>query len=153
MKNALKVSVRMLSAPNRHFGRAEQKTFEAARILRGRWSEGKKTCLCGLSSQPILPLGLTFNSSLQVSQRSLIEEALAAAFTPSPLGKAASRCKVVYPFQWIVLVSMANVEKVPSSMCCSPTRKSLYSGSWLRHQSQPDCCYVTGGRDLACLVL
>lgn len=153
MKNALKVSVRMLSVPNRHFGRAEQKPFMPARILRGRWSEGGRTCLCRLSSQPILPLGLTFNSSLQVSQRSLIEEASVAAFTPSPLGKAASRCKVVYPFQWMVLVSLANVEKVPSSMCCSPTRKSLYSGSWLRHQNQPDCCYVMGGHDLTCLLL
>lgn len=111
----------------------------------GRWSEGNKTCLCGLSSQPILPLGLTFNSSLQVSQRSLIEEASVAAFTPSPLGKAASRCKVVYLFRWIVLVSLANVEKVPSSLCCSKTRKSLYSGSWLRHQNQPDCYYTMGG--------
>lgn len=145
MKNALKASVRMLSVLNRRFGRAEQKTLAAARVLRGRRSEGKTTCLCGLSSQPILPLGLTFNSSQQVSQRSLMEEASVAAFTPSPLGKAASRCKVVYPFQWIVLVSLANVEKVPSSMCCSPTRKSLYSGSWLRHQNQPDCCYSTGG--------
>lgn len=142
MKNALKVSVRILSVPNPHFGQAEQKTFEAARILRGRGSEGEKTCLCGLSSQPILPLGLPFNSSLQVSQRCLIEEASAAAFTPWPLGKAASRCKVVYPFHWLVLVSLANVEKVPSSVCCAPTRKSLYSGSWLRHQNQPDCCYV-----------
>lgn len=40
MKNALKVSLRMLSVPNRRFGRAEQETLEA-RILRGRWSEGK----------------------------------------------------------------------------------------------------------------